>query len=119
MGCWKKAAAAARAIAAAMPLQANAKQVLLAGAKGRHRSLGDGLADLSSQPVWHGISVKIDFHAVGCGSGGRSVDGGCPGASRRHAGHGCLWSPPYAQIVFGGFTQSVLESAETPVFLTH
>jgi nucleotide-binding universal stress UspA family protein len=61
MGCWKKAAAAARAIAAAMPLQVNAKQVLLAGAKERHRSLGDGLADLSSQPVWHGISVKTIF----------------------------------------------------------
>jgi len=48
MGCWKKAAAAARAIAAAMPLQVNAKQVLLAGAKERHRAM-DWLIFLASR----------------------------------------------------------------------
>ena len=46
MVCRKETAEPARGTAAAMPLLVNAKQVVLAGAKERDPSLGDGLADL-------------------------------------------------------------------------
>jgi nucleotide-binding universal stress UspA family protein len=119
MVCWKETPEAARSLAAAMPLLVNAGRVVLAGAEERDGSLGAGLADLSCQLAWHGINAEVDFLS--------SLSDPVPKvlltAARSHNADllvmGAYGHSRTRQIVFGGFTQSVLESAEIAVLLMH
>jgi nucleotide-binding universal stress UspA family protein len=118
MVCWKETTEAARAVGAAMPLLAKAERVILAGVEEDDPSLAGGLADLSRQLAWHGVRAKIEFMPA-AGAAGEML----MATARSHDanllvmggyGHGRA-----REIVFGGFTQSVLESAEMTVFLMH
>jgi nucleotide-binding universal stress UspA family protein len=119
MVCWKETAEAARAVAAAMPLLVSAKRVVLAGVEEHDRSLGNGLADLSRQLAWHGISATVEFISSAAGPARELLIS----AARSHrvdllvmGGYGHSRA---REIIFGGVTHSVLESSDTPVFLMH
>ena len=117
--CWKETAEAAHAVGAAMPLLVKAERVILAGAEEDDPSLTDGLADLSRQLAWHGVSVDVEFMSSTAGPASKVL----MEAARSHQA-GLLIMGGYGhshtrEIVFGGFTQSVLESAEMTVFLIH
>lgn len=116
MVCWKETAEAARAVAAAMPLLAKAERVILASVEEDDPSLADGLADLARHLAWHGISREIELIPAAAGAAGEML----MARARSHRanllvmggyGHGRA-----REIVFGGFTRSVLESAEMPVY---
>lgn len=119
MVCGNETAEAARAVAAATPLLVKAERVVLAGVEEHDPSLADGLTDLSRQLAWHGITAEVEFMSSAAGPAGEVLKAT---ARCRQAdllvmggyGHGRM-----REIVFGGFTQSVLESAEMPVFLMH
>ena len=117
MVCWKETAEAARAVAAAMPLLVKAERVVLAGVEEHDPSLADGLADLARQLAWHGVS-RGRVHVVGC----RPCEV-LTATARSHQADllvmGGYGHSRMREIVFGGFTQSVLELAEIPVFLMH
>jgi nucleotide-binding universal stress UspA family protein len=119
MVCWKETAEAARAIGAAMPLLAKAERVVLAGVEEGDPSLADGLADLSHQLTWHGVSVSAEFIPSAAGAAGEML----MATARAHDANllvmGGYGHSRTREIVFGGFTQSVLESAEMTVFLMH
>ena len=119
MVCWKETAEAARAVGAATPLLAKAERVIFASVEEDDPSLADGLADLARQLTRHGISAEIEFMSPAAGAAGEML----VATARSHRanllvmggyGHGRA-----REIVFGGFTRSVLESAEMPVFMMH
>lgn len=119
MVCWKETAEAARAVAAAMPLLVKAERVVLAGVAEHDPSLADGLADLSRQLVWHGVSAEVEFMSSAAGPAGEVLTA----TARTHQADllvmGGYGHSRMREIVFGGFTQSVLESVEIPVLLMH
>jgi nucleotide-binding universal stress UspA family protein len=119
MVCWKETAEAARAVGAAMPLLAKAEHIILAGVEENDLFLADGLADLARQLVWHGISAKIEFMASVAGEAGEML----MATARSHDADllvmGGYGHSRAREFVFGGFTWSVLESAEMPVFIMH
>ena len=119
MVCWKETAEAARAVAAAMPLLVKAERVVLASVEEHDPSLADGLADLSRQLVWHGVNAEVEFMSSAAGPAGEVLKA----TARSHQVDllvmGSYGHSRMREIVFGGFTQSVLESAEMPVFLMH
>jgi nucleotide-binding universal stress UspA family protein len=104
MVCWKETAEAARAVAAAMPLLVSA---------------GDGLTYLSRQLAWHGISATVEFISSAAGPMRELL----MSAARSHRADllvmGGYGHSRAREIIFGGVTHSVLESADTPVFLMH
>ena len=117
--CWKETAEAARAVAAAMPLLAKAEHVILASVQEDDPSLADGLADLARHLAWHGISAGIELIPAAAGAAGEMLM-----ARARAHGANLLVMGGYGhgrarEIVFGGFTRAVLESAEMPVFMMH
>lgn len=117
--CWKETAEAARALTAAMPLLIHAKRVVLVGVKERDPSLADGLADLSHQLAWHGINAEVDFISSVAGPVRKVL---LTAARSYHADllvMGAYGHSRARQVVFGGFTQSVLETADVAVFLMH
>jgi nucleotide-binding universal stress UspA family protein len=119
MVCWKETAEAARAVAAAMPLLVKAERVVLVSVEEHDPSLADGLADLSHQLVWHGVSAEVEFMSSAARPAGEVLTA----TARSHQADllvmGGYGHSRMREIVFGGFTQSVLESAEIPVFLMH
>jgi hypothetical protein len=58
-------------------------------------------------------------HVVDCGFGKRDADGDRSFASRRPAGDGGYGHSRMRETIFGGFTRSVLESADIAVLLMH
>jgi nucleotide-binding universal stress UspA family protein len=119
MVCWKETAEAARAVGAATPLLAKAEHVILAAIEEQDLSLADGLADLARQLKWHGVNAEIEFMPPVAGAAGEML----MGAARSHDTNlvvmGGYGHSRAREMVFGGFTQSVLESAEMPVFMMH
>jgi nucleotide-binding universal stress UspA family protein len=117
--CWKETAEAARAIGAAMALLAKAERVVLAGAEEDDPWLADGLADLSRQMAWHGVNVRVEFIPSGGGTSSEMLI-----ATARAHGANLLVMGGYGhshmrEIIFGGFTQSVLQSADITALLMH
>jgi nucleotide-binding universal stress UspA family protein len=119
MVCWKETAEAARAVAAAMPLLTSSARVILAGVEERDPSLHAGLTEVSLQLAWHGVSAVVEFKSSTAGSASEML---MATARSHHAdllvmggyGHSRM-----RETIFGGFTRSVLESADIAVFLMH
>jgi nucleotide-binding universal stress UspA family protein len=105
--------------AAAMPLLANARRVVLAGAEERDASLATELADLSRQLAWYGINAQVDFLSSLAGPVRKVLLTAAWSHNAYLLVMGAYGHSRARQIVFGGFTQSVLESAEIAVLLMH
>ena len=119
MICWKGTAEAARAVAAAMPFLTRAGHVILAGVEERDPSLAAGLTDLSLPLAWHGVSAVIEFLSGNSGSAGDML---LATARSHHADllvRGGYGHSRMGETIFGGFTRSVLESADPAVFVMH
>lgn len=119
MVCWKETAEAARAVAASMQFLSNAKHVIIAAVEEGDPSLSDSLADLLRQLAWHGIAATIESLS----SHGRSASEVLLARARSRCAD-LLVMGPYGhsrvrQVVFGGFTQSVIASAELAVLMMH
>lgn len=119
MVCWKETAEAARAIAASMPFLADAKRVIIAAVEEGDPSLSNSVADLSRQLAWHGITARIELIS----SGGRPASEVLLASARSQRADllvmGAYGHSRVRQVVFGGFTQSVIESADTAVLMMH
>lgn len=118
---WKETAESARAVAAAMPLFAKAKQVnvLSASEDARPQETRDSANALAELLRGHGFNAQAE--CVECD--GR--DAGPVILERAMAlESSCLVMGAYGhsrvrQFIFGGFTQHMLRQAKLPVFLQH
>jgi nucleotide-binding universal stress UspA family protein len=116
---WKPTPQASRAVAAAMPFLARAKEIVVMTVEEKEEGGDEGMARLVRNLAWHGFkasaqrltpdrrgAAEILFAAATQQKVGLLVMGGF--------GHSQL-----REWVFGGFTQQVLESAPIPVLICH
>jgi nucleotide-binding universal stress UspA family protein len=113
---WKPTPQAARAVAAAMPFLAHAKQVIVITVEEE-----DGSADadrLVRSLAWHGIQASAERLAPD----GRDAAEILLSAAAEKASFLVMGGYGHSRVrewVFGGFTQRVLEQAPLPVLMAH
>ncbi|HUH83961.1 MAG TPA: universal stress protein [Stellaceae bacterium] len=117
--CWKETPQAARALAAALPLLARSKRVIiLTIEEQKDASLENGV-EMARQLAWQGIAAKARWMPADRRGVAAQIDAA---ASEHEAdlivmggyGHGRV-----RELVFGGCTQHFLEGADRPVLLMH
>jgi len=119
MVCWKETPEAARAVAAALPLLANSRHVVIANVHERAHAPASGISDVARHLAWHGIDADI-----------RRLDGSGGPASERLAAAarecaadlvvlGAYGHSRTRELFFGGCTQHFLEDAPHAVLLMH
>jgi nucleotide-binding universal stress UspA family protein len=119
MVCWKETAEAARAVTAAMPLLAAATQVVIAAAGEDEESAARDAEAVARQLAWDGITARAEWTpADERGASAALLD------TARRCGADMIVMGAYGhsrarELVFGGFTQTVLDGIDLPVFLLH
>ena len=116
---WKETPEAARALTAAMPLLALARQVYLVGIAEADASLIQSLEHLAWQLAWHGIAAQTRI--IG-GPAHRAAEELPKAAAELKAGLlvvGGFGRGPISEFVFGGVTRSLIDRADLPVFILH
>jgi nucleotide-binding universal stress UspA family protein len=116
---WKETPATARALTAALPLLERARKVVLASVTEGDTAIPQTLKHLAWELAWHGIAAET--HIID-GKKGEAAALLAQEAAELRAdllvvgGYG---HRPVREFVFGGVTQSLIESAKLPVFLLH
>jgi nucleotide-binding universal stress UspA family protein len=118
---WKESAAAARALAGALPLLECAERVVLLGVAERAGPppAHQGLHDLARQLGWHGIRAEVSLIEQSTQPVAAELT---QAAARLHADLlviGGFGRAPARELIFGGVTQSLMESAELAVLMVH
>ncbi|HZS85710.1 MAG TPA: universal stress protein [Stellaceae bacterium] len=115
---WNHSLEAARAVAAAMPLLSEAKEVhlLLASREGEQPSAGD----LAEYLAWHGIrsAAHVIDLVPGLGAGELLLE-----AARDHGADllvmGGYGHAPWREMIFGGTTRQIVGNSRLPLLLAH
>jgi nucleotide-binding universal stress UspA family protein len=119
MVCWKETPEAARAVAAALPLLAKSRHVVIANVHERVNAPASGISDVVRHLAWHEIDADI-----------RRLDGGGRPAAERLAAAarecaadlvvlGAYGRSRTRELLFGGCTQHFLEEAGHAVLFMH
>lgn len=114
---WNGSAEASRAVAAAMPLIARAKSVVILTAENDSTS-STLAAELGSYLSWHG--VQSQFRTLPGGSHvGEVLLEDCKAVGADLLVMGAYTHSRMRQLILGGVTKHVLANAELPVLMTH
>lgn len=119
MVCWKETAESARAVAAALPLLAQARQVVLAGVDEGAGDPAVAVQGLSRHLAWHGIRSAVKTLPAG---GRPAMNLLWQAAAECDAGllvMGAYSRSPTREHFFGGCTEAALQAGERPVFIVH
>jgi nucleotide-binding universal stress UspA family protein len=116
---WNETPEAARALAAAVPLLAKSRCVIVLTVGERQEISAENGVDIVRQLAWHGVSAEARWMA----SNGRAIAEQIDAAASEY-GSDLLVMGGYGrgrmrELVFGGCTQRFIEHAERPVFLMH
>ena len=114
---WKPTPQAARAVASAMPLLAQAKEIVVMTV-GEEEGRRDHADRLVQSLAWHGIAAVIERLAPGPQGAAETL----LAAASAKAGLLVLGGYGHSRLrewVFGGFTQRVLADAPLPVLIAH
>lgn len=117
--CWKETPQAARALAAALPLLAKSKRVILLSVEEQKDASLENGVEMARQLAWHGIAAEARWMPADRRGVAEQIDAV---ASQYEAdlivmggyGHGRV-----RELVFGGCTRHFLEGADRPVLLMH
>jgi nucleotide-binding universal stress UspA family protein len=119
MVCWNETPNAARAISAAIPLLSKAEHVVLVNVRKATNPGAEAVAEIVGQLKRHGIEATGQVVPTNGSSTAELLS-----AAARDCGAGLLimggysrW--PVREMLFGGCTWAMLESAELPVFMLH
>jgi nucleotide-binding universal stress UspA family protein len=119
MVCWRESADAARALGAAMPILAKARNVHIVCVSENGEDAAAGLGDLVGQLRWSGIVA--DYAIVAAAR--RPVAETLLAAARdRNAGlmvMGGYGHSRMRELFFGGCTRTILEAADVAVLMAH
>jgi nucleotide-binding universal stress UspA family protein len=120
MVCWKETSEAARALSAAMPLLAKAKRVVIAcveeaGAGALTEAIGEVIRELA----WNGIAAEPQVLPRKGRSTAETLFAAARGLDADLMVMGAYGHRYLREALFGGCTQSAIDSAECPVFLVH
>lgn len=114
---WKPVPQAARAVAAAMPLLARAKQIVVLTVE-EEEGRRDEAERLVRNLAWHGLPATAERLQPGPQGGPQTL----LAAARDKAGLLVIGGYGHSRLrewVFGGFTQQVLADAPLPVLIVH
>jgi nucleotide-binding universal stress UspA family protein len=120
---WKDTPSAARAVTAAMPLLAKAQKIVVLGAAeatGDDQSVLNSAEQLAAHLRWHGLKPQAGHIKFGDRDPCESIMQAA--TEKLHAGllvMGGYGHSRARELLFGGFTRSVLREAPLPVFLCH
>jgi nucleotide-binding universal stress UspA family protein len=115
--CWKEAAEAARAVAAALPLLGEAERVVvLAVAEGGAPAAAEGVA---GHLAWHGIAAEVRRLEAGHRPVAALLAEGAAAAAADLVVMGGFGVGRVRQALFGGCTRTVLDGFPFPVLLAH
>jgi len=115
---WKAAAEAARAVTAAMPFLASAKQILIVTVAEEQGLSDEEGARLATSLRWHGLNVSAR-HIQPEGHGAAET---LLAFARERAALVVMGAYGHSRLrewVFGGFTQHVLRGADVPMLMMH
>ena len=119
---WKNTAEAARAVSAAMPIIAKANQVIIFSVNedSEHASeCIDCMEGIADSLRWHGPTAEVQYLVPG----GRHVPETILEAAYESSVDllvtGAYGHSRFRELIFGGFTQRVLDGANLPVLLFH
>ena len=117
---WKPTPESSRALAAALPLLRKAKKVvILTASEGSYDADEDDAQVISSYLAWHGVSAETRKVLPAGRSAAEAVLDAVRDVRADMLVMGAYGRGRLAEIVFGGFTQRVLDRTELPVFLLH
>jgi hypothetical protein len=99
MVCWKKTPEAARALAAALPLLAKSRHVVIAHVNELPHPPASGISDVVQHLAWHGIEADVRRLDGGRRFGGRAAHRRRAGMRGGPGGPGRLWPLAHARII--------------------
>jgi nucleotide-binding universal stress UspA family protein len=119
MVCWKESSNAARAVAAATPILANAKRVVFASVAERDEGVTEAVHDLARQFAWNGISAEARVIPAS----GRGIPG-VLSAAAEDCGADLVVMGAYGrsrarELIFGSCTEAFIHDADRPILLMH
>jgi nucleotide-binding universal stress UspA family protein len=115
---WKSSPEAARAVTAAMPLLATAKQILVLTVAEEHGLSDEAGARLATNLGRHGLPVSAR-HLQPAASGAADTLLAAAATEAAMVVMGAYGHSRLREWVFGGFTQHVLRGAKVPVLMMH
>ena len=118
MVCWKETPHAARALSAALPLLAKAERVVVASVSEAGNDMS-GVSEIVRELQWHGIEAGSHVCALNGLSTADRLDRIARDCGASLLVMGGYSRAPTREVLFGGCTQTTLETAELPVFLLH
>lgn len=115
---WKTAPEAARAVTAAMPFLAPAKQILIVTVAEERGPSDEAGARLMTALRWHGLNASTR-HLQPDPQGATETLLGVACAERALIVMGAYGHSRMREWIFGGFTRHILQGAEVPVLMMH
>jgi len=115
---WNGSAQAARAIGSAIPLIAKAEQVTVFTIESERTSTGD-TPDAAEYLAWHGIEAEAKAITGSAGSVGAELLSQATTAGADLLVMGAYTHSRMRQLILGGVTRHVLDTAEIPLFMAH
>jgi nucleotide-binding universal stress UspA family protein len=118
--CWKETGDAARAVSAALPLLQQARRVVVVSvAEDGSASLPEALGEVVRGLAWNGIVAEAQVLP----RTRRATSDALFAAAREHGADfmvmGAYGHRYLREALFGGCTQSVIDTGQCPVFLMH
>jgi nucleotide-binding universal stress UspA family protein len=119
MVCWKETPEAARAVAAALPLLAKSRHVVIANVRERAHVPASGIGDVVRHLAWHGIEADVRRLDGGSGAAGPRLSAAARECAADLVVLGAYGHSRTRELLFGGCTQHFLEDTAQAVLLMH
>jgi nucleotide-binding universal stress UspA family protein len=119
MVCWKESSEAARAISAAMPFLAHAKRVIIVSVVENDQNLGGTMTDVTRLLAWHGVNAETRIITAKGNAIPELLASSAHDCEADMVVLGAYGHSRMRELLFGGCTQSVIDSSEKPVLLMY
>jgi nucleotide-binding universal stress UspA family protein len=116
---WKDTAESARAITAAMPFIAKARQIVLINIAEHDAATIEAVDALARNLRWHDVQTDIRYLAHPCGSIHDTILTIAKEVSADMLVMGGYSHSRVSELIFGGFTRHVLAGTELPILMAH
>lgn len=119
MVCWKKSDNVARAVAAAMPILANAKRVVFTNVAKRNERDTEAVHDLARQFVHNGISTDAQVIPVNNIGISGLLSAAAEDCRADLVVMGAYGHSRFRELIFGSCTEALIRDADRPILLMH
>jgi nucleotide-binding universal stress UspA family protein len=117
--CWRETAEAARAVAAAMPLLARARRVVVATVAENNEDLTESVTAVARQLAWNGILAETQVIKANGEPAPKLLAAAAQACTANLMVLGAYGHSHMRQVLFGGCTQTFIGEADRAVLLMH